>query len=397
MKMKKISIVCCLALSGFIANAQATLENAQNLFNANNIADAKKAIDDVMNSGKENSNAAALFTKGAIYQRILDDKALSAANAGAASTALEAYKSFVGVAKKEDLPLVKPNYISLLKALYNRGAMAYSEQKFSDAEGFFGQISTAKSTIEKSGLFSGDKSIDTLIAKADVNRGYCKYNRKAFSEALPFFEDAAKNSITKELDVYLRLASLYAELEQKDKCLNIIKEGTTLFPKSIDLRNEEINFYSLNHKLDELSKKLEELVKEDPKNPAYLFSLATTYEDMIAEGKATDEKSTRNKIVTAYEKAMGIDNKNGNYPYNLGVLYFNQAVATNTSMNKMIAENKKPETLKPERDELLKKAKPMLEKAIAQFEASGLKEVDKINHSNAKAALAKIEEALATK
>jgi hypothetical protein len=397
--MNKIVAACLLSISANIAFAQASLESAQTFFNSGDIPNAKKLIDELANSPKEEKNAAMWFTKAAIYQKVIDDKTLFAATPNATNQTLEAYKKFTSTAKKEEISLAKNNYISFMQSVYNKAVINYQSQKYNDAENLFEFVNTI-ADADKGTLLQGEKLADTITAKAKLSKAYCLINNKKPEEAKTLLEASLKNPIVKEADIYLRLSNIYAELGPsfRDEQFRVIKDGIASYPKNIDLKNEEINYLSSTGKNADLAKRLEEMVKDDPKNHTLMFSLANVYEDLLIESKdAAEVKTMRGKLVSIYDKVIALDNKKADYTYSLGALYYNQAVEINAEMNKMIADGKKPEALKLERDELLKKAKPSLEKAITLYEAGGLKENDKNNHENANNAIKKIKEALEKK
>jgi tetratricopeptide (TPR) repeat protein len=390
---KKYILISCFALPiSVVSYAQATLESAQEFVKNNDFANAKKAIDEV--TQKEDKNAAAWFTKGYIYQKIAEDAKLQFNVPNSNVLALEAYKKFMANEKKLDITLVKENMLGLMGNFFNNAIIAYNGKKYSDAINNFDYALDVKAADASGKLFNNDKVVDTIIAQSKMYKAYSLFNDKKSSESLPLFEEAISSPITKDADLFLRLSVIHQNNNDNDKWISTLQKGISAYPTNSDLKNEEINYLILTNKTEELAKKLEEATIREPKNAQLFFSLATTYESLIKEQKTSDAEGTRKKAITAYEKAASLDSKTGDYVYNIGAMFFNQAVEANDQLNK----NKDTKTLvesgKKTRDDLMKKSIPYLEKAMGVYENGSVKEADKLNYKNTLVALQKMYEIL---
>jgi tetratricopeptide (TPR) repeat protein len=388
--MKKIIIFALGILCSVASFAQtATLESAQEFVKTNDLTNAKKAIDEVT-TGKEDKNASAWFTKGFIYQKISEDVKLRGGTPNANVLALEAYKKFIALEKKLDISLVKDNMLALLGNFFNSAISAYNDKKYAEAISQFDHVLDVKNSDVNGKILGTDKMVDTIIAQSKMYKGYSYYNDKKSSDAAPLFEEAITNPITKDVDIYLRLASIYQNDADNVKWIGTIQKGITAYPNNNDLKNEEINYFLLTNKQDELIKKLEEATVRDPKNAQTFFSLATSYDQMMKEKSNSDNSVIAKKTITTYEKAISLDAKNGDYVYNLGALYFNQAVEINDDINRNKDNKIKVDALKKNREELMKKSMPFMEKALGIYEMGGVKEADKMNYNNTIVALTKM-------
>jgi tetratricopeptide (TPR) repeat protein len=389
--MKKTIILgFCLAMAINSYAQTATLESAQELVKNNDLAGAKKAIDEITQSAKDDKNAAAWFTKGYIYQKIADDAKIKSLAPNGNVLAFEAYKKFMSLEKKLDITLVKDNMMALLGNFFNAGIACYNDKKYQDAVSSFEYVMDVKNSDASGKLFAADKIVDTIIAQTKMYKAYSYYNDKKNAEAAAGFEEALANPITKDADIYLRLATIYQNNGDNEKWISTIKNGITAFGNNNDLKNEEINYYLLTNKQDELVKKLEEAIIREPKNAQLLFSLASAYDALIKEKKGADADVFRKKAATTYEKAAAADSKNGDYVYNLGAMYYNQSVEVNENINKNKDNKSMVETLKKSREELMKKSMPYMEKAMGLYETGGVKEADKLNYNNSLRALQKM-------
>jgi Tfp pilus assembly protein PilF len=382
--MKKI-IVTCLAVAISIASfAQSvSLEAAQLYMAKGDWANAKKSIDE--GTVKESKNSALYFTKAAIYQSIADDDKNASLAPDGHAVALENYRKYLTLEPKYKMENIKPNLSNLIIANFNKGINAYNAQKYSDAIGFFNAVLDVAKT-DNGKIFNGDKFVDTVTTQCTMYKGYCNFFDKKTEEARPLFEQVVENPIVKDADLYLRLANIYQNANENDKWIGIINKGKLAFPKNKDFINEEINYYILTNKTDLLAAKLEEATKADPTNAEMFFSLGTTYESIAnphGGTKPADAAAILAKAATAYEKAMSLDAKKGDYAYNIGALYFNQAVEVNEKMNAVLKDKAKYDLLDKERIALFKKSMPHLEKAMGLFEANGaVKDADKLNYRN---------------
>jgi tetratricopeptide (TPR) repeat protein len=386
--LKKYIAIACMAMPTSLIAQTATIESAQEYVKNNDLANAKKAIDEV--TTKDDKNAAAWFTKGYIYQKIGED-AKSPFNAPNTNVlALEAYKKFIANEKKLDVVLVKENMLGLMGNFFNNAISAYNAKKYSDAVNNFDYVFDVKSADAAGKLFGGEKVVDTIIAQSKMYKAYSLFNDKKSNESLPLFEDAINNPITKDADLFLRLSVIHQNNNDNDKWINTLLKGIAAYPNNSDLKNEEINYLILTNKSEELSKKLEEATLREPKNAQLFFSLATTYESLIKERKVADVETTRKRAIAAYEKAASLDSKTGDYVYNIGAMYYNLAVEANDNVNKNKDNKALLDAGKKTRDELMKKSIPSMEKAMAVYESGSVKEADKLNYNNTLRALQKM-------
>jgi tetratricopeptide (TPR) repeat protein len=392
--MKKIGILGFACFLSMQAVAQvATLEAAQDFIKSNDFVSAKKMIDELTAAGgKEEKNASAWFTKGYVYQKIADDPKPKISLGNGYTVAFDAYKKYMSLDKKTDNALVKENMLALLGNFYNVGIGHYNDKRYTEAISNFDLVSEVKASDAGGKLFASDKIVDTIEALSKMYKGYCLYNDKKYGECATIFEGASSNPITKDADIYLRLASVYQNNGDNDKWIGAIQKGIAAYPSNADLKNEEINYFLLTNKQEELIKRLEDATTRDAKNAQLMFSLASAYDGLLKEKKSSDAEPLRKKTIAAYEKAVLLDPKNGDYVYNIGAMHYNQAVEVNENINKNKDNKAMLETLKKSREEFMKKSIPYMEKAVGLYEGQGgvVRESDKLNYKNAVESLIKM-------
>jgi len=166
----------------------------------------------------------------------------------------------------------------------------------------------------------------------------------------------------------VRMQSMYATAENDEKSLAILKEGRKLFPNNQALITNEVNVYLKSDQHVEAMKSLELAIVGEPDNASLHFALGFVNDRLASKEIEANPKG--NDAYTAYlaaaeksyTKSVELDGLNFDAVYNLGALYFNQAVKMNEVAN-LIDDTKKYEVAKAVADKVFDKALPILEKA----------------------------------
>lgn len=410
--MKKIILVTAIFCGLFQAQAQkANIQSAISYLKDNDFENAKKMIDEATKSESTKSNAKAWFLKGVIYQAIgtpaseqmpfiqfksttaMGDEAgipvmLEGANKFAAQhpdaieLALEAYRKAMEFNPKYD----KEEYFFLLQSMaygqFNNGASKMNESKFAEAKNSFLAMNQIAS-LDNGKVFKDQKSMDTLFAFAKMYQGNCAYQMNQLDEALPIIESCLANPITQKADVYMMAAEIYEGKGNETKLLEVLGAAKAKFPNDKRILNSEINYYLKSGKAEESIKKLKEGIAADPKNEYLYINLGQLMYNMANPldksgkflPKPTNSADLEKDAIANYNKALEL-NGNNYYPqYYLGLLYYNKAKEMTDEMNK--ADDKKYMAMKPERDNLINKAIPFLEKAKTLIDAEGVSDSNK--------------------
>jgi Tfp pilus assembly protein PilF len=105
-----------------------------------------------------------------------------------------------------------------------------------------------------------------------------------------------------------------------------IRKGIEKFPKDINLRLLELDWYSANGKLTEAKSKLEETILLDSSNAGIFSVLGNIYDQEAADAKRLqkDRDASKAKALASYRKALKIDPTNLESNFNLGVYHFNK-------------------------------------------------------------------------
>jgi Tfp pilus assembly protein PilF len=389
--MNKLIIIVILIITSVTTFAQNNVENAYAALAKNDFYNAKKEIDAAVSSEGNKPKSTTQLMKAYIYQSIAgDDKNKSLAPDGL-EVALAAFKNYFSLEKKIEptaLTDVTANVKNNVIINYNNAINAYNAQKYDDAIRYFKNIEEA-TKLNEGKLFVTDKGMDTIKLQAKSYEGYSQLFNKNTSEAKNIFESLQDNKIVVDADMILRLAQIYQGNNDNDKWISTLEKGRKLFPSEKAFVNEELNYYILTNKTDILAVKLEEAVKGDPNNAELNYSLGTTYDALLAKEGNSDinTKKYTDGAIKAYETAIKIDATKGDYIYNLGALYFNQAAKVSKAIV-ATKDTKKQKELDLVKKGLFKNCLPHFEKAMKIYETGGaVKDYDRQNYFNTLTAL----------
>lgn len=376
---KAVLVAAAVAALTIPAYAQkSAIRTANNHLSYKEYDQAKKAIEGALADPSTKDDPKAWYTRGNIYFEMQQ-----ADQYKGEKLYKEAAKSYIRAAelgsKEEDL--TNRLYASAIY-YFNEARKAYNDKQYAEAyEGFGGVAQIA--ALDGGKRFSSIKQMDTVAAEAKALRAYSAYAAKDYANATPAFEEVKANSVTRDANVYLVLSDLYRQQGNDSKLLATLDEGRRAYPDNQNLRNEELNYYIRTGKQAELIGKLEQAVATDPNNAELLFNLGNGYMNLAfpkSSGAATDTKpSNYDSLVVKAERsfmaAVKLGQNNPDYSYNLGALYFNQAADVNKQINSIsgnsVADQRKVEALRVQRDNFFNKSVPFLERSYALIDIKG--------------------------
>ena len=168
---------------------------------------------------------------------------------------------------------------------------------------------------------------------------------------------------------FVRMIRMYSDVPgNEDKALELLKEGRAKFPDNQTMVTDEVNVYLKNDQHAEAVKSLEVAIAGEPDNASLHFAYGFVNDRLAAkEIEANPEgndvyKAYIEAAQKSYSKSVELDGSNFDAVYNLGALYFNQAVKMNEAAN-LIDDMKKFEVAREAADVVFEQALPILEKA----------------------------------
>ena len=163
-------------------------------------------------------------------------------------------------------------------------------------------------------------------------------------------------------NVYLFVANLLRQNGRDEDALAELQAARIMFPREQSLIIEELNIYLEAKDFERAENNLKLAAEGDPTNEILWFSLGSVYDNLDKDDLAAE----------AYLKALELQPQYFDANYNLGAMYFNQAVQGTNEANDMWkprmskAESDKQKGLEDSAKEMFNQAKPFLEAAHSE-------------------------------
>lgn len=414
--MKKLTWVLLWIVLGqqCLFAQKSNIQSVLNYMNSNEIAEAKKMIDETVLHESTKSNAKAWLLRGIIYQAIATSKdmmpeivfvindnvkkidvgsanALAAATPNALQTSLESYRKYVQLNPSYEKSELIQLLISIFTQSFNTGIAQMQENKFQQAYNSFGEVGEL-ANIDNGAVWKGaQRNLDTIFANAKMYQGNCAYQMNDIDKAAVLLEDAAKSPYLNTSDLFVMLSEIYEQKGNEAKWLEITQAAKAKYPNDKRIINNEINYYLKTGKTDDLIKRLQDAIKLEPNKTDLYLILGQTYYNIANPekgAKPTNAKDLEQNALTQYSKVAELEPNNYFGQFYSGLVYYNQAKNITDEMNK--ADDKKYASLKPVRDGLLDKALPYLEKSKTLIETEKISDANKDTYKQILSGLSQI-------
>jgi len=347
--MRNFATLMALAAISFQGLAQKEVVSAYNANKEGDYATAASYIEQAIENPKANVKNKTWRYRGEIYLNISKDSTLFAAFPDALTIAKESYLK----AKELD---TKGSYAQecqiglgqVQMAASNAGITQYNTGDFGRAGGFFDLSAEIASAFE---------ATDTM---ALYNSALC-YEKAGNVELAVARYQACADIQYQVPNVFLFISNLYRTSGQEDLALQTLADARKAYPREQSLIIEELNIYLTNEEFDKAKENLALAAEQDPTNEILWFSL----------GSVLDNLGNAEEAIEAYLKALEVKADYFDANYNLGALYFNQAVQGINEANDMWkprmtkAESDAQKSLENDAKALFATAKPYLEAAHA--------------------------------
>ena len=348
--MRNFATLMALAAISFQGLAQKEVVSAYNANKEGDYATAASYIEQAIENPKANVKNKTWRYRGEIYLNISKDSTLFAAFPDALTIAKDSYMK----AKELD---AKGSYAQecqiglgqVQMAASNAGITQYNTGDFGRAGGFFDLSAEIASAFE---------ATDTM---ALYNSALC-YEKAGNVELAVARYQACADIQYQVPNVFLFISNLYRTSGQEDLALQTLADARKAYPREQSLIIEELNIYLTNEEFDKAKENLALAAEQDPTNEILWFSL----------GSVLDNLGNADEAIEAYLKALEVKADYFDANYNLGALYFNQAVQGINEANDMWkprmtkAESDAQKKLEDDAKALFATAKPYLEAAHAK-------------------------------
>ena len=347
--MRNFATLMALAAISFQGLAQKEVVSAYNANKEGDYATAASYIEQAIENPKANVKNKTWRYRGEIYLNISKDSTLFAAFPDALTIAKDSYMKAKELDTKESYAQECQIGLGQVQmAASNAGITQYNTGDFGRAGGFFDLSAEIASAFE---------ATDTM---ALYNSALC-YEKAGNVELAVARYQACADIQYQVPNVFLFISNLYRTAGQEDLALQTLAEARKAYPREQSLIIEELNIYLTNEEFDKAKENLALAAEQDPTNEILWFSL----------GSVLDNLGNAEEAIEAYLKALEVKADYFDANYNLGALYFNQAVQGINEANDMW----KPRMTKTESDAqkklendakaLFATAKPYLEAAHA--------------------------------
>jgi tetratricopeptide (TPR) repeat protein len=344
--MKNIFAIVFIAAAS-VAVAQKQVVSA---YNANKSGDYKAAagyIEEAITIEKAALKDKTWRYRGEIYLNIANDSALVVEFPNALWVAKESYTK----AKELD---TKGNYereiitgLGLVQTTAgNQGITDYTTENYTGAAAKFdlsAEVADMFDVIDTMAVFNAALCYEK---SGDVDLAVARYKTcGGFGYQVP--------------NVYLFVANLLRQDGRVEEALTELQAARELFPREQSLIIEELNIYLENKDYERAENNLKLAAEGDPTNEILWFSLGSVYDNLGKTELAAE----------AYLKALEINNAYFDANYNLGAMYFNEAVQGINAANDMWkprmtkAEGAEQKSLEDAAKEKFIEARPFLEAA----------------------------------
>lgn len=259
--------------------------------------------------------------------------------------ALEAYNKALELDDKGKMDeKVLANLERMKKQFENDAILAFQAKEYDKAVVAFEWILECN----KSRVY--ENAVDTIII---YNTALAAKNAGDHEKAIEYFRKAADIGFGAS-DTYYLLKNEYIELKDSGMALKVLEEGYELYPDTFLLIIELVNYHLTAGNADEGLKYLDIAKSKEVDNPSIYFAQGTLYEKIGQKELALE----------AYNAALAIDPDYFNAHFNIGALYFNNAVELYDAAN-LKEDPKEYEAAKKMADDELKKALGPMEKSLS--------------------------------
>ena len=344
--MQKVLTLVALAtcVQGY---GQKEVVSAYNANKEGDFATAAVYIEQAIENPKANVKNKTWRYRGEIYLNISRDSALFAAYPDALVRAKESYfKAQELDARGSYKSEIQVGLGQVQMAASNAGIGNYNSGNYASAGAFFDLGAEIA------------RAFDATDTMAVYNSALCYEKAGEVDLAIDRYRACADIQYQVP-NVFLFISNLYRENGREAEALQTLAEARAMYPREQSLIIEELNIYLSNEEFDKAKENLALAAEQDPTNEILWFSL----------GSVLDNLGNVDEAIDAYKKALEIKADYFDANYNLGALYFNQAVQGINEANDMWkprmtkSESQNQKQIEEDAKALFMTAKPYLEAA----------------------------------
>lgn len=308
--MKKVLFLACAAAVAASASAQkANINAAENAVILQQYDNAKESIDKALENEKTKDFAKAYIVASKVYLHLANKDA----------SAIDKSKQFIakavelnekGNAKGKAIGKftkdISKAYGELASIAENVAGVAYNDKDYNTSKEAFIYSLWARSQAPDYNEIADSSLI--------VNVGIASMQAEDWKTGAEYFLKAGRMRVGEAMS-FFRAKYCFEQLKDSASIESTLKEGFEAYPQVTDMINTLINYYISAQKNDEALVYLNSAIDKDPGNAQYFF----------ARG-CLKEKTSVDEAMKDYETALKLDPKSFGASYNMGILFYNQAL-----------------------------------------------------------------------
>lgn len=328
--MKRILLSLAFIFSIAYVKAQDTTE-IQTAFYVKQYEKAKDLVDKWLSRSnlKDRDKQSALLWKLNVYSQLSVDSSLSAKYPDAASQAMDAFNQYQ--AMDPSLKQFKSGSFAggignLYAGAFEKGRAAFNAKDWQTAFKNFSQAEHLGEFLIANKLNTNSSTLDTITV---LYTGYAAQNSQMVDSALVYYSKLAdvKLSGPDYEDIYKYLIQAYSEKKDDANFKKYLAEAKELYPNDASTWTQfEMGNMTSNSDLPTLLNQYQKDVAagsmNEDKYASYGEAFATNDKSQLDKLDSTQKVNLKLTAAQAFGKAFDLNNSNGLYAFNAGVIYY---------------------------------------------------------------------------
>ncbi len=371
---KAISTISFLLVTLVAVSQLSKIRTANFALQSGDVEKAIEAVEEGIQDPKAAADPKSWYVRGDAFLRAASNPDLAEKYEGALEIALESFNKSLELDAKNTYRNENIQGLDIIRNFYfERGQNALQNNDFESCY----QIFTTTNDIFQVIVANSDPT-QMLTTVDSISLFYKAYSAQLIGkseEAKAVYQSLVDMGFNDKF-VYTLYGKMLSDEEDYDAALAVIRRGQQLFPEDTDLMIDELNIYLARGNADEAVDRFNAAIEKEPNNADLRFALGTIldrlYEKSEEEGDTEKAALYREQMIAAYQGCIDVNPEYFKAVYNLGVLFFNEAVEMSKAMNNLPL-NARDEYKRMEESmiESMTLAKPYLEKAH-QLDATDL-------------------------
>ena len=278
---------------------------------------------------KDKDKATALLWKLGIYSQLAVDSTLSPKYPDAEGQALDAFAQYqqMDPTLKQ---LKEQNFAYGLGNIYSgdfeKGKNFFQNKQYDSAFKYFSQAEKLGTFLLANKLSPTNSTIDTITV---LYTGYSAQNSKQFDSAAKYYSQLAdvKLAGAEYEDMYKFLVEYYLSQKNTDQFNKYLAVSKELYPNDNSAWTQyEMSNMTANSSLTDLLAKYQQEAAagnmSEDKLTGYAEAFATNDKEQLEKLDSTQKIALKMAAAQAFAKAFELNNSNGLYAFNTGVIYY---------------------------------------------------------------------------